>query len=73
MQTYPAEMFKQTLHFLNVPDMDVKRLKEGFKEYNKSWGPSSKMSAEMRRYLTEFYAPHNAHLYELLGRDFGWE
>jgi len=31
------------------------------------------MPADVREQLTRFYAPHNKALFELLGRDFGWE
>jgi len=31
------------------------------------------MKPETRRRLQEFYAPHNRRLYDLLGRDFGWD
>lgn len=72
LYTRPAELFQQTLQFLNIPAMNPNRLKEGFKEYNKSWGSAPKMSTETRQYLTEFYAPHNTRLYELLDRDFEW-
>ena len=30
------------------------------------------MPPEMRKKLTEFYAPHNRQLYSLIGRDLGW-
>jgi hypothetical protein len=31
------------------------------------------MSPALRRRLREYFAPHNRHLYELIGRDFGWD
>jgi hypothetical protein len=31
------------------------------------------MDPVTRTWLREYFAPHNARLYELLGEDFGWE
>lgn len=31
------------------------------------------MPEETRAFLREFYHPYNEMLYELLGRDFGWQ
>jgi hypothetical protein len=36
-------------------------------------GYQSKMSDETRQRLTEYFRPYNAALYELLGRDMGWD
>lgn len=75
----PAAILKQTLRFLDVPEVEPKRLKEGYEKYNNSeskehtkFTPPSKLDPEFRQRLVEFYKPHNARLYELLGRDFGW-
>jgi hypothetical protein len=32
-----------------------------------------RMDPDVRKYLVEYFKPHNARLYEFLGRDFGWD
>jgi hypothetical protein len=38
-----------------------------------SGGYEDAMPAETRAQLIEYFKPHNARLYELVGRDFGWD
>jgi hypothetical protein len=73
----PAETLKRTLEFLGVTQME---LHEEYKNYRR---PSKKgyrnkvvppkMDVKMREYLVEYFKSHNAHLYDLLGVDFGWD
>ncbi|HJT57896.1 MAG TPA: sulfotransferase domain-containing protein, partial [Ktedonobacteraceae bacterium] len=69
-----AAIFKQTIEFLNVPYSVPKALKEEYKQYNKpKIAAPKKMDPAVRERLVAYYEPHNARLYELLGRDFGWK
>lgn len=69
-----AAIFKQTIEFLNVPYSVPKALKEEYKQYNKpKIAAPKKMDPAARERLVAYYEPHNARLYELLGRDFGWK
>jgi len=64
----PAAIVKQTLAFLNLP---AEGMKPTYKPYNDAkYAP---MKAETRQRLVEYFKPYNARLYELLGRDFGWD
>jgi hypothetical protein len=75
----PVTIVKQTLEFLEMPTSLLGTTKE-FKQYRE---PTSKgyknnekpprMDPDVRKYLVEYFKPHNARLYEFLGRDFGWD
>jgi hypothetical protein len=63
----PATIVKQTLAFLNLPD----EVNAAYKPFNEArYAP---MKAETRQRLIEYFKPYNQRLYELLGRDFGWD
>lgn len=75
----PVAITKQTLEFLGLPPSVLKTEKE-FKQYReplpRGYKNSEKppmMDAELRKDLAAYFKPHNQRLYELLGRDFGWE
>lgn len=69
----PKTIFQQTLAFLDVPVLIPESLQKEFKAYNTSEGTlSSKIEPAIRERLVAFFEPHNARLYEFLGRDFGW-
>jgi hypothetical protein len=73
LNSEPTEIFKQTLAFLNVPVLIPDSLQKEFKHYNTSENAvASKIDPAMRERLVAYFAPHNARLYELVGRDFGW-
>jgi len=79
LYAHPAVVLQQTLRFLGVPEIVPKSLKERYKKYNNAenkryinFTPPNKLDPEFRQRLVEFYEPHNARLYELLRRDFGW-
>lgn len=63
----PAAIFKQTLRFLEVPDVELVR----YGKHNA--GSYSGMSAQVRSRLTRYFRPHNERLYDMLGIDFGWD
>lgn len=69
-----AATFKQTIEFLNVPYTEPRALKKEYKQYNKpKIAAPKKMDPAVRERLVAYYEPHNARLYQLLGRDFGWK
>ena len=63
----PALVFKRVLDFLNLPGFDPPRY-ETFNAF-----AEGTMAPAIRRQLIETFRPHNERLYDLLGRDFGWE
>jgi hypothetical protein len=77
LYSHPAETLKKTLDFLGVKQV---KLRDEYKNYRR---PSKKgyrnkiitpkMDPKMREYLVEYFKPHNARLYELLGEDVGWD
>ena len=70
LYTNPVTIFKQTMEFLNLPDLEPPK---EYEVYNKAqYTPSSKMDPKLRKRLVEYFEPHNLRLYELLNRDFGW-
>lgn len=74
MYAEPAAIFKQTLAFLNVPFSESKVFKKEYKQYNQpKYSPPNKMDPVLRQRLIEYFKPHNQRLYQLLGRDFGWD
>lgn len=56
----------QTCQFLGIPP----RALPVFRQHNEQRPPA--MDQDLQSELTEFYRPHNAALYDYLGRDFGW-
>ena len=61
------ETLRRVLRFLSLPDWEPE---EGPKVRNK--GRYSRMDPATRRYLEEYFEPHNRRLYEYLGVDYGW-
>ncbi len=57
----------ELMEFLGLPDW------EAAARYKQHSIPHSDMSQKTRDQLVEYFRPHNNRLYELLGRDFGWE
>jgi hypothetical protein len=67
----PAAAIKQTLDFLNLPGMEPNLKKKEYKQYNNK--TFTKRDATLRKRLIEYFEPHNARLYDLLGVNFGWD
>jgi hypothetical protein len=63
----PSGAFERLQAFLELPDHRPARLEA---EYVGKYDP---LPAEDRARLREYFRPHNERLYELLGRDFGWD
>ena len=61
-----AAVFRETLMFLGLPDMEVGNLDPH------NVGGSSRMRSETRKRLSEYFLPYNERLYAYLNRDFGW-
>jgi Sulfotransferase domain len=75
----PVTAVKQTLEFLGLPTTALDASKP-FKQYReptpagyRNKEQPRKLDPELRQALAEYYTPHNARLYEFLGRDFGWD
>lgn len=75
-----ATTFKQALDFLGVDDVEQSNGHREFKQYReptkKGYTNEEKpprMDPKIREYLINYFKPHNARLYELLGQDFGWD
>jgi hypothetical protein len=67
----PATVLKEMFTFLGLPTIETQLKKKEYKQYNNN--SYSKMDAAMRIRLIEYFKPHNARLYELLGTDLGWD
>jgi hypothetical protein len=63
------ETLKQTLRFLNLPEWEPDLSSMSGRNSGSYKEP---MNLETRRWLEEFFEPHNQRLYEYLGTDFGW-
>ena len=63
----PSRVFHRVLKFLNLSNWKLKE----FRKYNPS--QYQKMKKSTRKYLMEFFKPHNQRLYKYLGSDFEWE
>ena len=63
----PETILHQAQAFLGVTPWSP----ADFKAYHAAEYPE--MDRDIRRRLTDHFAPHNRQLYDLLGRDFGWE
>ena len=64
----PEAKFNQVLNYLKLPDWSPQK----YRQHNHNSYPQE-MRPTTRRYLTEYFQPHNQKLCELLGRDFGWK
>jgi hypothetical protein len=63
----PATAYAETLAFLGLPEHEL----DAFPRRN--WARYDELDAATREWLVEYYREPNRRLYELLGRDFGWE
>ena len=63
----PELGLREALAFLDLAPCPLER----YDVYNP--GTYADMRPEIRERLTRYFAPHNQHLYELLGEDLGWD
>lgn len=62
------EIYNETLDFLGLPEHNLEeRRRHNVGKY------AEPMSAAMKQDLADYFLPHNQRLYEILGRDFGWD
>lgn len=66
-QEHPAREFERVLDFIGAPRWQPESFPMSLA------GKYEPMDPETRARLVEFFAPHNARLYELLDMDFHWE
>ena len=65
----PADVFKQTQNFLNIPEITLDKFQTARKgEYKKK-----SLDSKIRKRLSEYFEPHNQELYSLIGENFAWE
>ena len=75
----PASIVRQTLEFLGVPDNEIdtnktyKKYKVPSKTGYKTRDSAPKLDPATRKFLVEYFKPHNARLYEFLGRNLEWD
>lgn len=63
----PQVITREVTRFLGVSPRTVPT------EVRHNYRPAPGMSADTKAEMADFYQPHNAQLYELLGRDMGWD
>ena len=73
-----ADIFQQTLEFLGAPKdehdrQEFKQYREPTKKGYQNEEKPPKLDPKVRADLVDYFRPHNARLYEFLGRDFGWD
>ena len=56
--------------FVGLPPLDFAEVGDATPKNTRDYKP---MADATRERLQNFYAPHNARLYEMLGRDLGWD
>lgn len=67
----PAVSLKQVLDFLSVPVSELHLRKIEYKPYNNNHYAA--IDRALRKRLIAFFEPYNAHLYDYLGVNFGWD
>lgn len=63
----PAEKFREIGEFLNLPQWELKE----YDVYNSL--QYQKMDPDLRKYLVDYFKPHNKKLYEYLNVKFDWD
>lgn len=63
----PKSVVSRALQFLNLPKWEPRAFEK------RQSAPYEDMDPAIRKQLRKYYEPYNKGLYELLGRDFGWE
>ena len=67
LRNNPQRVLDQIFDFLGVPPFHVENLK------NRNIGNYKEMNKDTRKFLVEYFRPHNKRLYKLLQRDFDWD
>ena len=62
----PEKIFLQALHFLGLPDHKL----TAYEKFNANG--DEPIPNSIRRYLTNYFKPHNERLYKLIGTEFSW-
>ena len=62
-----TKFLKQVFEFLNVPNHKVDSLER------KNVGEYKKLDKSTRKFLVDYYRPHNERLFKLLGKNFDWD
>ncbi len=68
--TDPVTTLEQVSEFLTVPQLAPHGGTKGYKQYNHT--SNTQMDTATRKRLIEYFEPHNARLYDLLGVNLGW-
>lgn len=68
----PVTALEHTSKFLNLAELETHEKKKRYKLHNYNTTPYPKMNPNTRKRLIEYFEPHNARLYDLLGMNFGW-
>ncbi len=71
----PRATYEETLAFLGLPFVEPRSLQKGYAIHNasKESDAPAKLDSNIRKNLLAYYEPHNAELYQLVGRNFGWD
>jgi hypothetical protein len=62
----PRKIYKKTLHFLELPFIELAQ----YKEYNT--GDYQGMHPKTRKRLSEYFSFHNQRLFKLIGEEYAW-
>jgi hypothetical protein len=66
MYDRPAQTYREVTDFLGVRPYELSHPKRH------NYHPAQDMPPAVRAELTQYFAPHNQQLYDLVGRDMGW-
>jgi len=67
LQMEPFKTINIVFEFLGLPHYEIKNLQK------KNVGEYNQMNTDIRKWLIDYFKPHNEKLYKLLNRDFGWD
>ena len=62
-----TKFLKQVFEYLNVPNRKVNGLER------KNVAEKKKLDKSTRKFLVDYYRPHNERLFKLLGKNFDWD
>ena len=82
LKSKPAETMSNAAAFLGLPPFDFTPVvskgmynvhgAEGYEKVSKDPAPAEEIPAEARNFLKEFFAPHNARLFHMIGSTCPW-